>query len=76
MPVRAAARLERLLVNLDLPLEGVALCRLELGLCRLAAGDTRTNTWSLNHRRHLDDALLLDAWVAHRHEKRAAGTDA
>ena len=39
-PDRAAARLERLLVNLDLPLEGVALCRLELGLCRLAAGDT------------------------------------
>lgn len=39
-PARAAARLERLLVDLDLPLEGVALCRLELGLCRLAAGDT------------------------------------
>lgn len=39
-PARAAARLERLLVDLDLPLEGVALCRLELGLSRMAAGDT------------------------------------
>jgi len=27
---------------------------------RLDAGDTRTDTWSMNYRRHLDDALLLD----------------
>jgi tetratricopeptide (TPR) repeat protein len=39
-PAEAAARLERLLVDLDLPLEGVALSRLTLGECYLAAGDT------------------------------------
>jgi len=39
-PERAAAQLERLLVDLDLPLEGVALCRLELGVSHLAAGDS------------------------------------
>jgi tetratricopeptide (TPR) repeat protein len=39
-PLRAAARLERLLTDLDLPLEGVALARLILGECYLAAGDT------------------------------------
>jgi len=39
-PKAAAQRLERLLLNLDFPLEGVSLCRLELGLSHLAAGDT------------------------------------
>ncbi|MFO7655349.1 MAG: tetratricopeptide repeat protein [Candidatus Krumholzibacteriia bacterium] len=39
-PARAAARLERLLTNLDLPMEGVALARLTLGETYLAAGDT------------------------------------
>jgi len=39
-PDVAAARLERLLTDLDLPLEGVALARLTLGECYLAAGDT------------------------------------
>jgi tetratricopeptide (TPR) repeat protein len=39
-PDAAAARLERLLLDLDLPLEGVALARLALGECYLAAGDT------------------------------------
>lgn len=39
-PDAAASRLERLLLNLDLPLEGVALARLTLGECYLAAGDT------------------------------------
>ncbi|MHB8078930.1 MAG: hypothetical protein ACYDIE_06720 [Candidatus Krumholzibacteriia bacterium] len=39
-PAEAAARLERLLTDLDLPLEGVALARLALGECYLAAGDT------------------------------------
>ncbi len=39
-PDEAAARLERLLLDLDLPLEGVALARLALGECYLAAGDT------------------------------------
>ena len=36
----AAVRLERLLLDLDLPLEGVALARLALGECYLAARDT------------------------------------
>jgi tetratricopeptide (TPR) repeat protein len=39
-PEEAAASLERLLTDLDLPLEGVALARLTLGECYLAAGDT------------------------------------
>ncbi len=39
-PDQAAARLERLLADLDLPDEGVALARLTLGECYLAAGDT------------------------------------
>ncbi len=39
-PAEAAARLERMLTDLDLPLEGVALARLALGECYLAAGDT------------------------------------
>ncbi|MFH1845888.1 MAG: tetratricopeptide repeat protein [bacterium] len=39
-PAAAAARLERLLTDLDLPLAGVALARLTLGECYLAAGDT------------------------------------
>jgi tetratricopeptide (TPR) repeat protein len=39
-PLRAAARLERLLTDLDLPTEGVALARLTLGECYLAADDT------------------------------------
>jgi tetratricopeptide (TPR) repeat protein len=39
-PLNAAERLERLLMDLDLPLEGVALARLALGECYLAAGDT------------------------------------
>ena len=39
-PGRAASRLERLLTDLDLPTEGVALARLTLGECYLAAGDT------------------------------------
>ncbi len=39
-PAAAARRLEQLLMNLDLPLEGVALSRLALGECYLAAGDT------------------------------------
>ncbi len=39
-PREAAAALQRLLTDLDLPLEGVALARLTLGECRLAAGDT------------------------------------
>ncbi len=39
-PREAARSLERLLVDLDLPLEGVALARLALGECHLAAGDS------------------------------------
>jgi len=39
-PAEAAARLERMLTDLDLPLEGVALARLALGECYLAADDT------------------------------------
>lgn len=39
-PAEAARRLEALLVDLNLPLEGVALARLALGECHLAAGDT------------------------------------
>ena len=39
-PAAAARRLEALLVDLNLPLEGVALARLALGECHLAAGDT------------------------------------
>ncbi len=39
-PAVAARRLERLLLNLDLPSNGVALVRLTLGECYLAAGDT------------------------------------
>jgi tetratricopeptide (TPR) repeat protein len=39
-PAEAAVRLERLLTDLDLPLEGVALARLTLGECYLAAADT------------------------------------
>ena len=39
-PRKAAASLERLLLDLDLPTEGVALARLSLGQCYLAAGDT------------------------------------
>jgi len=39
-PERAAKRLQRLLTDLDLPIEGVALARLAWGECRLAAGDT------------------------------------
>lgn len=39
-PEQAARRLERLLSNLNLPIQGVALVRLTLGECYLAAGDT------------------------------------
>lgn len=39
-PEVAASRLERMLLDLDLPTEGVALVRLTLGECYLAAGDT------------------------------------
>ncbi len=39
-PADAARRLEGLLTDLNLPLEGVALARLALGECHLAAGDT------------------------------------
>jgi len=39
-PDVAARRLERLLLNLNLPTNGVALVRLTLGECYLAAGDT------------------------------------
>jgi tetratricopeptide (TPR) repeat protein len=39
-PAAAAQRLETLLLDLDLPLEGVALARLALGECYLAARDT------------------------------------
>ncbi|MEN8006489.1 MAG: tetratricopeptide repeat protein [Candidatus Krumholzibacteriota bacterium] len=39
-PAVAARRLERLLLNLNLPTSGVALVRLTLGECYLAAGDT------------------------------------
>ena len=39
-PAAAAARLEHLLLDLDLPLEGVALARLALGESYLAASDT------------------------------------
>jgi lipopolysaccharide biosynthesis regulator YciM len=39
-PRAAAGRLEHLLMDLDLPLEGVALARLELGESYLAARDT------------------------------------
>ena len=39
-PAGAARRLEGMLLNLDLPTEGVALVRLTLGECYLAAGDT------------------------------------
>jgi len=39
-PAAAARRLEHMLLDLDLPTEGVALARLALGECYLAAGDT------------------------------------
>ncbi len=39
-PLRAAERLERMLLDLDLPLEGVALARLALGESYVAARDT------------------------------------
>lgn len=39
-PSGAARSLERLLLDLDLPTEGIALARLSLGECYLAAGDT------------------------------------
>jgi len=39
-PTRAARRLESMLMDLNLPNEGVALVRLTLGECYLAAGDT------------------------------------
>lgn len=39
-PAQAASRLEHMLLDLDLPTEGVALVRLTLGECYLAAGDT------------------------------------
>lgn len=39
-PLNAARRMENMLVDLDLPSEGVALVRLTLGECYLAAGDT------------------------------------
>jgi tetratricopeptide (TPR) repeat protein len=39
-PELAARRLEHLLSNLNLPIQGVALTRLTLGECYLAAGDT------------------------------------
>lgn len=39
-PAQAARRLEHMLLDLDLPTEGVALVRLTLGECYLAAGDT------------------------------------
>lgn len=39
-PRMAANRLEKMLLDLDLPTEGVALVRLTLGECYLAAGDT------------------------------------
>jgi tetratricopeptide (TPR) repeat protein len=39
-PQEAARTLEGLLTDLDLPLDGVALSRLALGECRLAAGDS------------------------------------
>ncbi len=39
-PMVAARRLESMLLDLDLPLPGVALVRLTLGECYLAAGDT------------------------------------
>jgi tetratricopeptide (TPR) repeat protein len=39
-PEKAARSLERMLLNLDLPTQGVALARLTLGECYLAAGDT------------------------------------
>ena len=39
-PSVAARRLEGLLLDLDMPLPGVALVRLSLGECYLAAGDT------------------------------------
>ncbi len=39
-PRVAARRLENMLMDLDLPLPGVALVRLTLGECYLAAGDT------------------------------------
>jgi len=39
-PAVAARRLEGLLLDLDMPLPGVALVRLSLGECYLAAGDT------------------------------------
>ena len=39
-PLTAARRLEHLLLDLDLPSEGLALVRLTLGECYFAAGDT------------------------------------
>ncbi len=39
-PAGAAARLESMLLDLDLPLEAVAIVRLTLGECYLAAADT------------------------------------
>ena len=39
-PSVAARRLEKMLLDLDMPLPGVALVRLSLGECYLAAGDT------------------------------------
>ncbi len=39
-PAAAARTLERMLLDMDLPTEGVAVVRLTLGECYLAAGDT------------------------------------
>jgi tetratricopeptide (TPR) repeat protein len=63
-PDEAAARLEWLLTDLDLPLEGVALARLTLGECYLAAGDTLRGRIVLTRLGH--DAAFRDA-AGHAH---------
>jgi len=65
-PDEAAARLEWLLTDLDLPLEGIALARLTLGECYLAAGDTLRGRIVLTRLGH-DQAFRDAAGNAHFH---------
>lgn len=63
-PAMAARRLERLLLDLDLPTSGVALVRLTLGECYLAAGDTSRGRLVLDNLGH--DAQFRQA-AGHAH---------
>jgi len=65
-PALAARRLETLLMDLNLPTEGLALVRLTLGECYMAAGDTsrgRTVLTSLGR----DTGMRVAAGHAHYH---------